>query len=77
MSAFEKLCKGNKVGVIDIDVLIEASDIYDNLRLSGELIGDADILIAAFCVVRGYTLVTNNIRHFKRIDGLKFTNWAE
>jgi predicted nucleic acid-binding protein len=37
--------------------------------------GDGDYLIAAFCIVKDYTLVTGNTRHFERIDGLKYVNW--
>ena len=36
-----------------------------------------DILIAAFCVVNDYLLVTDNTKHFKDIDGLQFVNWVE
>ncbi|MGH2588000.1 MAG: type II toxin-antitoxin system VapC family toxin [Dehalococcoidia bacterium] len=40
------------------------------LRAQGLLIGDFDLLIAATALVRGYTLVTRNARHFGRIPGL-------
>ncbi len=33
----------------------------------GELIGDADILIAATATAQDYSLVTNNKRHFDRV----------
>jgi len=36
---------------------------------------DADIFIAAHCIVNDYTLVTDNTGDFERIDGLKFVNW--
>jgi len=53
----------------------KASDIYVGLRQSGQLIGDADILIAAYCIVNGFTLVTDNAKDFCRISGLAFVNW--
>jgi len=37
----------------------------------------ADILIAAFCIINGYTLVTNNEKHFRDIEELDYTNWVE
>jgi predicted nucleic acid-binding protein len=40
------------------------------LRRQGQLIGDLDLLIAATCVHYGLTLLTNNRRHFDRIEEL-------
>jgi tRNA(fMet)-specific endonuclease VapC len=40
------------------------------LRRQGQLIGDLDLLIAATCVHYGLILLTNNRRHFDRIEGL-------
>ena len=44
---------------------------------AGELIGDADILIAASALVNGLAVVTNNEDHFKRIPGLQIENWLK
>ena len=41
-----------------------------SLRRTGELIDNFDLLIAATCLSHGMTLLTGNIRHFKRIPGL-------
>ena len=54
-----------------------AIGIYIDLKQKGQLIGDADILIAAYCMSKNYTLVTRNERDFKRIANLKFVNWFE
>ena len=59
------------------DVWDMASQIYINLKQAGQLIGDADILIAAYCIVNDYTLVTRNRRDFMRISNLKFVNWYD
>jgi tRNA(fMet)-specific endonuclease VapC len=40
------------------------------------MIGSNDLLIAAHARCLGLTLVTNNIREFKRVPGLKIENWA-
>jgi tRNA(fMet)-specific endonuclease VapC len=60
-----------------LEIYEKAADIYIALKLKGQLIGDADILIAAYCVINDYTLVTNNTSDFERIDGLKFVNWYD
>jgi tRNA(fMet)-specific endonuclease VapC len=41
------------------------------LRAGGLLIGDSDIWIAATALQYDLTLLTNNRRHFERIDGLR------
>jgi tRNA(fMet)-specific endonuclease VapC len=58
-----------------IDVWEKAVDIYIALKQKGQLIGDVDILIAAYCLVNEYTLVTRNIRDFERIDGISLVDW--
>ena len=40
------------------------------LRDEGNLIGDMDILIGATAISNNLTLLTNNTRHFERIQGL-------
>ena len=41
------------------------------LREEGNLIGDIDILIGATAISKNLTLLTNNTRHFERMQGLK------
>lgn len=41
------------------------------LRKEGKLIDNFDLLIAATCLYYNLTLITNNIGHFDRIEGLK------
>jgi tRNA(fMet)-specific endonuclease VapC len=43
----------------------------------GTPIGPYDSLIAAHAQALGVTLVTNNVREFKRVPGLQLANWAE
>ncbi len=40
------------------------------LRSIGSLIGDMDLLIAATAIRNSVTLLTNNRRHFERVQGL-------
>lgn len=45
------------------------------LALQGTPIGDFDALIAAHALTLDVTLVTNNIKHFTRVRGLRVENW--
>ncbi len=67
------------VEVIQLDSYAEkkAAEIYAYLRKKGELINDADILIAATVLANESVLVTNNEEHFKRIKQLKIENWLQ
>ena len=44
------------------------------LRVAGNLIGDMDILIGATALRYNLTLLTNNFRHFNRLDGLSIVS---
>jgi len=46
-----------------------------SLKDKGNIIDDADIFIAACALVEDVTLVTNNEKHFERIEGLRIENW--
>lgn len=48
-----------------------------DLRRSGNLIGEIDLLIGACCLAAGSTLVTNNLRHFSRIRGIRLERWTD
>jgi len=54
-----------------------AAEIKADLLTKGTPIGDkdADIFIAAYCIINDYTLVTDNTSDFERIDVLKIVNW--
>ena len=41
------------------------------LRAAGALVGDFDFLIGATALRHGLTLLTNNRRHFERLEGLQ------
>src|SRR5687768_8404231 len=52
--AFEQFCKRSAFLALDDQVIVQAADIYADLHKRGELIGDADILIAASALVHGF-----------------------
>ena len=76
MQNFDRFCDALGVDVISFSTMDKAAYIYDDLRSAGKLIDDADIILAAFCIVNGCTLATDNIQHFERIDGLQYENWV-
>ncbi len=54
------------------------ADIRHHLTMSGQPIGDMDMMIAAHALAAGAVLVTNNTRHFGRIAApLVLANWHD
>ncbi len=64
--------------IVDFDE--RAAEAYGNIRTElekeGKPIGSMDMLIASHALSLGVTLVTSNIREFKRVPKLKVVNWA-
>ena len=61
---------------------VEAAGLYADIRhqlvTAGRLIGELDMMIAAHALSLGAVLVTNNTRHFERIDApLMLANWRQ
>ncbi len=75
MEAFERFCVRNEILPIDEETAERGSTIYAELASRGELIGDADILIAATAMIHDLGLVTNNHKHFGRIKDLHVESW--
>ena len=48
-----------------------------DLEKSGNPLDDFDLILAACALSHDLVLVTNNVKHFQRIQGLKFENWAK
>lgn len=58
---------------LDADAAAAAADARRRLLERGEDIGMADSLIAGVCLANEGMLLTNNKKHFKRIEGLKLS----
>ena len=58
------------------EIIDKAIEIYVQLH-KGKQIEDNDIFIAATAIVNDCTLVTANVKHFERVEGLKLINWRE
>lgn len=68
------------LSVIDVLALEQPlDDHYASIRLrletEGRIIGANDLLIAAQALALGYTVVTDNEREFRRVEGLQVDNW--
>jgi len=75
ISIFEARCRESKILPLTDTVIVRAAEIYAELYRRGQLISDADILIAATALVHNLLLVTENTGHFERIPGLRLESW--
>ncbi|WP_366043847.1 type II toxin-antitoxin system VapC family toxin [Seleniivibrio sp.] len=57
-----------------------AAEAYGSIRAgletSGQVIGSMDMLIAAHSIAVNAVLVTNNVKEFERVKGLRVENWV-
>jgi len=58
----------------------ESAEIFARLKVALEIKGtrldDFDLLIASCALTHNLILVTNNLKHFQRIPGLRLENWT-
>ena len=53
------------------------ADIRHHLESRGESIGPNDLKIAAICLAHDLTIVTGNVREFRRVPGLQVEDWSQ
>jgi tRNA(fMet)-specific endonuclease VapC len=75
VAAFNRFGARSIVLPITQEVADVAAAIYGELSRRGELIGDADVLIAASARAQGLGVVSNNEKHFQRVHDLQVENW--
>lgn len=61
---------------LDSDVARAYARIRSELETEGRPIGPLDTMIAAHAVSVGATLVTNDVREFRRVRGLRVADWT-
>jgi tRNA(fMet)-specific endonuclease VapC len=54
-----------------------SAEFYADLRAKGTPADDIDLLIAGIALANNLILVTHNVKHFDRIEGLEVTDWSE
>ncbi len=75
LSKFNQFCKLFRILMLDTQSIFDrATEIYVNLKQKGELINDADILIASSAMEHDLILVTSD-SDFNRIPDIKIENW--
>lgn len=55
---------------------MEYGFVRSDLETKGTPIGPLDTLIAAHAKSLNYVLVTNNVKEFRRVEGLQIENWV-
>ena len=74
--ALEMLTSSLQVLPFDSFAAERYGSIRAHLEKNGKLIGPMDLLIAAHASSMNWTLVTNNLKEFKRVPDLNLENWA-
>lgn len=68
----------NRINVVPFT---ESIDFYakekNRLRAIGTPIEDFDLIIASAAISKSLTLVTDNTKHFARIEGIMLENWVK
>jgi tRNA(fMet)-specific endonuclease VapC len=76
----EQALKEFLIPLVVADFDAEAAEVYGQVRSDlekkGTPIGSLDTLIGAHALSLDLTLVTNNLREFRRIAGLKVVDWT-
>ena len=60
----------------DQDAAWVYGDVRKSLQAKGQRIGERDLLLACQALALDATMVTNNIREFEQVDGLRLENWV-
>ena len=65
---------------VQILPIFDSLDVYANekarLRKAGQPIDDFDLLIGTSAIANDLVLVTNNIKHFERLNDIKIEDWT-
>jgi tRNA(fMet)-specific endonuclease VapC len=69
--SLQEFVSGVTVLGIDEETCRRFGRLRGSLRSRGKLVGDFDLLIAATALQHNLTLLSNNIRHFEQIEGLR------
>ena len=56
---------------------VEFGMIKRDLEKKGKIIGPMDLLLAAQAKAKKLILVTNNVKEFERVEGIKIENWVK
>jgi tRNA(fMet)-specific endonuclease VapC len=74
--ALEQFLAPLNLASFDHDAALSYGRLRTRLETIGSPIGSMDLLIAAHALSLGVRLVTNNLREFRRVPGLRLENWV-
>ncbi len=75
--ALEKFLTPIEIIDYGYEATLEYGKIRAELEKKGIVIGPLDMLIASHAKSLGMILVTNNVKEFERVAGLKIENWIK
>jgi predicted nucleic acid-binding protein len=74
---YDMLLNNCTLGETTLETWKQAARIYAGLHKKHFTVRDSDIIIAAYCIEHGCTLITNNTKDFINIDGLQLVDWTQ
>lgn len=74
---FELFSSKSNIIKIDNNSIRASATIYGQLRRKGIQIGTPDLLIAGTAIEHNLKLITNNEKHYSRIEMLNTSNWLQ
>jgi tRNA(fMet)-specific endonuclease VapC len=76
IDVFCEFAKNNTILPLTEKSVEISSEIYAALRKTGNQLDDIDILIAGVAMAHDLVLITHNVHHFNRIEGLEVIDWS-
>ena len=76
-AALEKFLAPLEIVPFSADAIWHYGQVRAVLERAGTPIGSLDTLIAAHALLLNVTLVSNNLKEFDRVDGLRCENWVD
>lgn len=77
MAAFRAFVEASEIWPLTEQSVELSAEIYAALRATGRTVDDIDLLIAGIAGSNGFVVVTNNRKHFDRIEGISVEDWSE
>lgn len=75
-AVFDEVCSYYGILGISTADMRRGAFLHSELKKSGKLIEDDDILIGAMALERNALLVTNNTKHLERLPGIQLEDWT-
>ena len=83
--------RDNKKYLPKVELIFDNIKIYDfdkksatvfstlkaNMQIKGIVVADMDLMIASIALVNGEKLISNNLKHFSKIELLDLESWVE